>query len=145
MNRNSPEKILCKVYNDGGHYIATPYFSNECRRAERKPFELQELREMFESLYAYTITAEMKRADTLEFLRGYILKYIGKTGEKITYSRGIRGGIWKEIAEKDIVCEMRDFVLKYILFDNVIDWERDIMHFKQEQMTFADISPHWLC
>ena len=42
-------------------------------------------------------------------------------------------------------CEMRDFVLKYVLFDNVIDWERDIMHYTRKQMTFADISSHWLC
>lgn len=290
---------MCKVYNDGGHYIATPYFPDERRRAPRGEYELQELREVFETLYAYTITAEMKRAETLDFLRdnlchlfataenlndfithemkrkarclhmrksrfyrkanmnrwtyfvtftysdekhtesefrrklrrclcnlatrrkwrcmgvferapetgrlhfhallyipdgemigeitektdystkqhkmqtthendffaerfgrndfaelcaydmprtiGYILKYIGKTGERITYSRGIRGEIFKTIEGKDIVCEMRDFVLKYILFDSVINWERDIMHYKQKQMTFADISPHWLC
>lgn len=60
---------LCKVYNDGGHYIATPYFPEQRRRAPRGVYELYELREMFESLYAYTITAEMKRAETLEFLR----------------------------------------------------------------------------
>ncbi len=76
---------------------------------------------------------------------GYILKYIGKTGERITYSRGIRGEVCKMIAQDDIVCEMRDFVLKYILFDDVIDWERDIMYFKEEKNAFAEISPHWLC
>ncbi len=291
---------MCKVYNDGGHYIATPYFPNEHRHAPRGQYELQYEREMFETLYAYTITAGMKRAESLNFLRdnlchlfdtaeslddfityeikrkarclhmrklrfrrkanlnrwsyfvtftysdekhsendfrrklrrclynlatrrkwrymgvferapetgrlhfhgllyvpdgemigeifekqdystkqhkmqtthendffaekfgrndfreidnakakgetiGYILKYLEKTGEKISYSRGIRGEIFKKINGNDIVCEMRDFVLKYVLFDNVISWERDIMHYKQKQMTFADISPHWLC
>ncbi|PWM73354.1 MAG: hypothetical protein DBX59_05160 [Bacillota bacterium] len=64
-----PEKMLCKVYHDGGHYIATPYFSNGHRRAERTQYELQELREMFESLYAHTITEKMSSAKTLDFLR----------------------------------------------------------------------------
>ena len=34
---------------------------------------------------------------------------------------------------------MQDFGTKYILFDDVISWERDIMHFKQNQLTILDV------
>lgn len=69
----------------------------------------------------------------------YILKYIEKSGERITYSRGIPTEILKRIDEKDVATDMKDFVLKYVLFDDVIDWETDVMHFNKEQMTFDDI------
>ena len=63
--------------------------------------------------FAELSAGELQHGNTI----GYILKYIGKTGEKITYSRGIRGEIWKEIDGNDIACEMRDFVLKYDLYN----------------------------
>ena len=91
--------------------------------------------------FASISPAEMKHGNTLS----YLLKYIGKTGERITYSRGIPTEIYREIDQNDIAAEMQDFVLKYVLFDDVIDWESDIMHFHKEQMTFADIPPRLLC
>lgn len=92
--------------------------------------------------FARINATELKHGDTI----AYILKYIEKSGERITYSRGIVTEICKEITGDDIAAEMLgQFVLKWVLFDDVIEWERDIMHFKYEQMTFADISPHWLC
>lgn len=39
--------------------------------------------------FAELSAGELQHGNTI----GYILKYIGKTGEKITYSRGIRGEI----------------------------------------------------
>ena len=91
--------------------------------------------------FASISPAEMKHGNTLS----YLLKYIGKTGERITYSRGIPTEIYREIDQNDVAAEMRDFVLKFVLFDDVIDWESDIMHFHKEQMTFADIPPRYLC
>ena len=67
----------------------------------------------------------------------YLTKYIKKTDERITYSRNIPEYIYKEIEEKDIACEMKDFVLKYVLFDNVIDWEKDVAHATYEQMIMS--------
>lgn len=78
---------------------------------------------------------ELKHGQTLN----YILKYIGKTGERIVYSRGIPTEIYRKLNDDEIVTEMDDFGTKYILFDDVISWERDIMHFKQKQMSIIDL------
>lgn len=78
---------------------------------------------------------ELKHGQTLN----YLLKYIGKTGERIVYSRGIPTEIYRKLNDDEIVTEMQDFGTKYILFDNVISWERDIMHFKHKQMSFIDL------
>ena len=64
----------------------------------------------------------LKRGGTIK----YLIKYIVKTGEKIVYSRGIPAEICKERADSDIAGTFLDFVTKYVLFDDVIDWERDI-------------------
>lgn len=70
----------------------------------------------------------------------YILKYIAKTGERIVYSRGIPTEIYKEVETVDIVSEFFDFGQKYVLFDDVIDWERDVMHqTNYRQLSFIDI------
>lgn len=81
--------------------------------------------------------AEMKNGLRQE----YILKYIGKTGERIVYSRGIPSEICKRLTADDIVTQMRnDYVEKFILFDNVINWERDIMRYRyNKQMTIIDL------
>ncbi len=298
-----PDKVKCKIYNDGGHYVGIPYFPEGKKRAERTTPTQEKLymREMFDSLYAHTVTERKKKEEAKEFLRAnlchlfeeekaldefidenikrkthnlharksrfrkkanlnewthfititysdekhsednfrkklrkclcnlhtrrnwrymgvferapetgrlhfhalmyipdgemignieekrdystkqkkmqityensffakafgrndfkeicpvelkygngisYLLKYIDKTGDKLTYSRGVPTEIYREIDGKDIVCEMRDFVLKYVLFDDVLDWETDIKNKQWEQMSLADISPHWLC
>ena len=78
---------------------------------------------------------ELKHGQTLN----YLLKYIGKTGERIVYSRGIPTEIYRKLNDDEIVTEMDDFGTKYILFDDVISWERDIMHFKYKQMSIIDL------
>ncbi len=72
---------------------------------------------------------ELKKGNTI----AYLLKYIQKTGERIVYSRNIPEYIFKEINEKEIATEMQDFVIKYVLFDDVIDWEKDVAHATYEQ------------
>ncbi len=80
--------------------------------------------------------SEMKNGKSVE----YILKYIGKTNEKICYSRGIPTEICREIDGEDIITELRDFGVKFVLFDDIIDWERDIMRYRyNKQMNFADL------
>ena len=64
----------------------------------------------------------LKRGGTLK----YLIKYIVKTGEKFVYSRGVPAEICKEINDDDIAGAYLDFVMKYVLFDDVIDWERDV-------------------
>lgn len=80
--------------------------------------------------------SEMKNGKRTE----YILKYIGKTNERICYSRGIPTEICKVIDGDDIITEMHDFVTKYILFDDIVDWERDIMRYRfNKQMSITDL------
>ena len=71
----------------------------------------------------------------------YILKYIGKTNERIVYSRGIPTEICMKLSADDIVTELtNDFVQKYILFDDVVNWERDIARFRfSKQMSVIDL------
>ncbi len=62
--------------------------------------------------------ADLQYGNTL----AYLLKYIGKTGERIVYSRGIPDGIMTHIDIKDIAAEIPDdYVTKYVLFDDVFD------------------------
>ena len=80
--------------------------------------------------------SEMKNGKRTE----YIIKYIGKTDERICYSRGIPTEICKAIDGEDIITEMQDFGTKYILFDDIIDWERDIMRYRyNKQMSITDL------
>ena len=71
----------------------------------------------------------------------YILKYIGKTNERIVYSRGIPTEICMKLSANDIITEMtNDFVLKYVVFDDVVNWERDILrHRFIKQMSVTDL------
>ena len=62
--------------------------------------------------------------------------YVGtrlKTGEKIVYSRGIPAEICVELPASDIAGTFIDFVTKYVLFDDVIDWERDIKDYAKKK------------
>lgn len=68
----------------------------------------------------------------------YLTKYLHKTNERIVYSRGIPSEIYKQLGNEDIATEMLDFVMKFVLFDDVISTEKDIMHFKYNQMNFYD-------
>lgn len=70
----------------------------------------------------------------------YILKYIGKTNERIVYSRDVPTEICLKLTEKDVVTELtNDFAFKVILFDDVVNWERDILRCKYKQMSIVDL------
>ena len=73
---------------------------------------------------------EMKNGSAV----AYILKYLRKTGERIVYSRGIPTEISKVLPEHVFVAEIQDdYVVKYVIFDNVIKWERDIKPLTQRR------------
>lgn len=72
-----------------------------------------------ENDFAELSDAELRRGNTMQ----YLLKYISKSDERIMYSRGIPTEIYVPIAQDDIICEIVDFVTKYILFNDVIDDE----------------------
>ena len=71
----------------------------------------------------------LKRGGTLR----YLVKYLTKTGEKAVYSRGLPSEIYKELSDNDVVGTYLDFVTKYVLWDDVIDWERDICNYGKRQ------------
>lgn len=71
----------------------------------------------------------LKRGGTLR----YLVKYLPKTGEKAVYSRGLPSAIYKELSDNDVVGMYLDFVMKYVLWDDVIDWERDIKDYGKRQ------------
>lgn len=79
----------------------------------------------------FTVLSEMqlRYGRTLD----YIVKYIGKTDEKIVYSRGLPTEVYKKLTENSIITEFTDFVEKFVLFDNVVDWEEDILRYKYKK------------
>ena len=87
----------------------------------------------FEQQFGRNDFSEVKK---MQFKNGdavaYLLKYLRKGGERIIYSRGIPTEITKILDEEfDICCEFEGCMhVRYILFDNVIDYERDIVPFQ---------------
>lgn len=81
--------------------------------------------------------AELRRGNTMK----YLLKYLEKTEERIIYSRGIPTEFYKDINDDDIVCEMLDFVVKFVLFNDVIDYEEDVKHKKSTHYLYFQPQP----
>ena len=63
----------------------------------------------------------------------YLVKYIMKSGEKALYSRGTPAEICKELSENDEVGTYFDYVTTYVLWDDVLDWERDIKDYGKKK------------
>lgn len=79
---------------------------------------------------------QLKHGHTID----YIVKYIGKTNERIVYSRGIPTEVFKKLTDDSVITEFTDFVTKYVLFDNVVDWERDVKKVRRyKQMSIIDL------
>jgi len=91
--------------------------------------------------------AELKNGNTI----AYLLKYIEKTGERITYSRDIPTELCREVFNEDVAAEMCDFVMKYVLFDDVFDHdyadedEEEEKAIPPKQMDIWGICPEYLC
>lgn len=79
---------------------------------------------------------EVKKGNAID----YITKYIAKSGEKILYSRGIPSEVIVKLHYSDIATCLFDFVQKFVLFDDVIDYERDILkkRYTYKQATIFD-------
>ena len=56
-----------------------------------------------------------------------------KRGEKALYSRGTPAEICKELSENDEVGTYFDYVMKYVLWDDVLDRERDIKDYGKKK------------
>lgn len=119
---------ICEVqdYSTKAHKLQTTY-SNSF-------FEERFGRNDFKELNA----AELKHGNAIS----YLLKYIEKTGERITYSRGIPAEIYTTVDNNDICAEMRNHVLKYVLFDDSFDFDRDIITYIAPYV--RGFEPHYL-
>ena len=76
----------------------------------------------------------IRQGDVLD----YILKYIGKSNEKIFYSRGIKENIYIELDVTDLACEMQGYFRRYVVFDDVITWETHVMNAPHTQISLFD-------
>lgn len=86
---------------------------------------------------------DFEELDEMELKNGnaidYLLKYISKTGERIVYSRDIPTEVCMKLPAREIVVSMLDFVRKFVLFDDTVKWERDVMHYKPKQLSMLDL------
>lgn len=77
---------------------------------------------------------ELRKGDTID----YILKYIGKSDGKIFYSRGIKTDFVTELDVRDLACEMDGYFNRYVVFDDVIDWETHVLKIPYTQISLFD-------
>ena len=77
---------------------------------------------------------EMKSGEAV----GYLLKYLRKTGERVIYSRGIPTEIEKRLDESVFAAAFEnDNAGRQVLFDNVIEWRRDIYPLTRQREPIA--------
>ena len=69
----------------------------------------------------------------------YVIKYVGKSNNKIIYSYEMPDKVVKEVDEFECFCNFYDFVEKFILFDNVI-YNRDRIRRIKLESNLYDLS-----
>lgn len=122
----------CLLYVPAGQMIGSitkkrEYSKKEGRIIETYPNSFFD-RKFGKSDFKELNIAQMHQGETVE----YLLKYLRKTDERIVYSRGIPTEINKTLNDSVFAAELENaYVPKWVLFDNVIDWERDIQTYKQ--------------
>ena len=128
------------LYVPNGNMIGTITEKQDYSTAQQK-MQIRHENDFFQKSFGrndFTELNEMhlKHGHTID----YIVKYIGKTNERIVYSRGIPTEVVKKLTDDSIITEFTDFVTKYVLFDNVVDYERDIRKIRNyRQMSIIDL------
>ena len=64
---------FCKVYNDGGHFIAVPLKKTASKPKKYRISKNNTAREIFDGLYAYTLTEGKNKAETRAFLQDNLI------------------------------------------------------------------------
>lgn len=121
-----------RLHMHGLFYIPNGEMVGEIEKVERYSIRLKKMKT------SHVNSFFLKRFGDNDFAKidcsgmtiNYILKYLQKTNDNIVYSRGIPSEITKEISDEDIVTEFQDFVIKYVLYDDVICYERDVERIK---------------
>lgn len=44
-----------------------------------------------------------------------------------------------KLPAREIATHMFDYVQKFVLFDDTVNWERDIMHYEPKQISILDL------
>ncbi len=113
----------------------------ECKdySTERHEMQITHSNTFFEKRFGRN---DFEELDDIKIRKGntlnYLLKYIGKSDEKIIYSKGIKDHICMELENKDIACGMLNTEKTYVLFDGKVDWEKDVMRYKNKQASIFD-------
>lgn len=92
--------------------------------------------EFFERKFGKT---DFEELNIMEMRNGnainYLLKYLRKTDECVIYSRGTPAEFSKRLDENAFAAEIEDdYTPKFVIFDNVIDWERDVKPLTQRRL-----------
>ena len=69
----------------------------------------------------------------------YIMKYLGKTEERIVYSKGLPTYFISDIMEDDIVCTIGIEDRKLLLFDNFNCWDEGVLIGKVNKETISQL------
>ena len=62
-----------------------------------------------------------------------ILRFVNFIWENIFHSRGTPAEICKEVSDEEIVGSYFKYVTKYVFFDEVLDWERDVRDYGKKR------------
>ena len=115
-------------------------FEEKSYSTKKKSMQVAHINTFFQKTFGRCDFASISNED-LKYggTANYLTKYLNKTGEKIVYSRGILSEICLFVDNKDIATIYTDFVLKFVLFDDVISSE-DIYTFRPPK---KDVACHY--
>ena len=120
---------MYKIYHAGDHPVATRMVRSKGKRPPKKPaqtaFDIA-----FDSLYFQAKRKGLSGDEMVDYIQAGLEKLYPASS---TYSRGTPTEICKELSENDEVGTYFDYVTKYVLWDDVLDWERDIKDYGKKK------------
>ena len=136
-----------KALNENGFEIFCNRSSSNEYYIEDRGFDVPEIRILIDAVNAASFITPKKTVELVGKVaalggshRGEIMKSETRiynttkhSNEYIYYSRGTPAEICKELSENDEVGTYFDYVTKYVLWDDVLDWERDIKDYGKKK------------
>lgn len=126
------------VYVPAGEMVGRIYERREYSKREGK-MKTTHANDFFERKFGKT---DFEELNEMEMRNGnainYLLKYLRKTDERVIYSRGTPMEVCKRLDENAFAAEIEDdYVQKFVVFDNVISWDRDIKPLTQRRLRYV--------
>lgn len=123
------------VYVPDGEMVGQLYERRQYSKRKGR-IETVQANDFFERKFGKT---DFEELNIMEMRSGnairYLLKYLRKTDERVIYSRGIPTEFCKRMDENAFAAEITDdYEQKFVVFDNVISWERDIKPLTQRRL-----------